>query len=181
MKKNRQMKTIILYLPLSDSSDIILKQTNKFAAENNYQVEAYRQEGIKPKMVVSKNGNSIAGDTGKLTQTFTTYKKMRQFFIGDQKQNQEDYFVGEFGSDNWARKLKVDPDHIQRFTAGKVIIAEPVHLNDPVKCLNRDKPERERIYVVPNSDKPYRKFDGDYHKHCLGCTFKDGCIMCTLP
>lgn len=175
------MRTITLYLPLSDESDIILEQANKFVAKNNFIVEAYREEGSRPKMVVFKKQNAIAGDVGELTQTFTTYKRMRQFLLYEQKQNQQPYFVDEFGSNNWARKPKVDPDEITRFTAGKIIIAKPVHLSDPVTCLNRDKPERERIYVVPNSKKPYRKFDGNHKRHCSGCPFEEGCVVCTLP
>lgn len=98
------------------------------------------------------------------------------------KQTPKEYYSDKYGSDNWFRKVMVDPDGIERFTAGKLILMMPVHLlpGNPV-CLNYNKSERERIYVIEGSSKPYRKFDGSYKKHCSRCPFEEGCVMCTLP
>lgn len=97
------------------------------------------------------------------------------------KQTPSAYYADEYGPDNWFRKITVDPDDIRRYTGGAVIMMTPVHLlpGNPV-CLNPNKKESERTYIVKNSPKPYRKFDGTSKKHCSGCPFEEGCVMCTL-
>lgn len=171
---------ITLYLPLTDASDILLEQIKKYCEKENISLEALLQEKSKPKMILDKG--TLPESMGENKITILGYKKIRQFILDNQKTNKDDYFVDEYGVNNWARKLKADPDLIRRNTGGKVILQTPVHLlDDRVVVLNYDKPEKERIIRVKNSPKPYRKFDGQYHRHCSKCPFPEGCIMCTLP
>ena len=66
---------------------------------------------------------------------------------------------------------------------GRIIMLPPIHLSEhnTVKAIDYSVPADERIYVVHNSRKQYRQFDGNYHRHCSGCPFPDGCVMCNLP
>ncbi len=97
------------------------------------------------------------------------------------KRTSNEYYANEYGPENWFRKISVDPDEVERFTAGKIFMMMPVHLllGNPV-CLDPSKKERERIYIVEDSPKPYRRFDGTKKKHCSRCPFEDGCMVCTL-
>lgn len=174
------MKKITLYLPLSDQSDILLEKMHTYCETNDILLEVFREEKVKPKMVFEFTDPDNQHLNTK--QTFVSYKKIRQFVLNNQKTNQQDYFTDEFGQENWARKLKVDPDLLVRETFGKMILSQPVHLSDKnLQCLNYEKPPNERIYTVSDSDKPYRKFNGQYHRHCSSCPFEEGCIVCTLP
>ncbi len=111
--------------------------------------------------------------------TDQSFGKMNK--INFKKQTPPEYYSDEYGSNNWFRKISVDPDDVERFTAGKIFMMMPVHLlpGNPI-CLDPSKKERERIYVVEGSPKPYRKFDGTKKKHCSRCPFHDGCMVCTL-
>jgi len=171
---------ITLYLALSDNSDILLGQLEKYCKKKDIFLEAFAEEKSKPKMVIEKD--ILPESMGENKIIILGYKKIRQFMLNNKKTNQEDYFVSEYGSNNWSRKLKADPEQIRRNTGGAVIITTPVHLSDNrVVCLDPEKREKERIYVVKYSLKPYRKFDGNYNRHRSGCPFPEGCIICTLP
>jgi hypothetical protein len=112
-------------------------------------------------------------------KTDQTFGKLHKLNL--KKHTSEAYYADDYGSDNWFRKISVDPDEVERFTAGKVFMTMPVHLlpGNPI-CLDPSKKERERIYVVEGSPKPYRRFDGTKRKHCSRCPFEDGCMVCTL-
>ena len=171
---------ITLTLSLSNESDTIFEQVKTYCEKNQIEFEAFQKEGSEATMVVFYD--SPLPNTGDYVKTIVSRKKISQFLLNNIKNNQEEYFSDSFGGANWARKLKVDPDEIRRFTGGKVILTTPIHLLDKrVYCLNYEKPVHDRIYVVEGSSKPYRKFDGKYHKHCSGCPFDEGCITCTLP
>jgi hypothetical protein len=83
-----------------------------------------------------------------------------------------------------ALKRHEDPV-LKRHAEGKIIMTVPVHLSDKrVQCLDYSLSERERVYLVADSKQGsqlYRKFDGKPKRHCSGCPFPKGCVMCTLP
>lgn len=122
-------------------------------------------------------------DIGDIAVYISTYKRIRQYLMGNQKQNTEPYFVELPGVGNWARKPTIDHDELPPpIGMTGIVMTTPVHLlDDRVQCLNLDKPERERTYLVADSSKPYRKFDGQSRKHCSKCPFSEGCVMCTFP
>lgn len=194
------MKSLLLYVPAGRASDILVGQVRKFCKDNgrlkltvisgvtsNYrglvitepmlEITPSLKAGI---LLLTKHQLSTSA-IGELKREIIGYKNIRQYLLNNPKDNQDDYFVQEYGPVNWARKHSVDPDNIQRNnTGGAVIMSAMVHLSDEVQCLDPDKPFLERIYTVPGSPKPYRKFDGGYHKHCSKCPFSEGCVMCTL-
>ncbi len=67
----------------------------------------------------------------------------------------------------------------------KVIFTTPVHLlDDRVECLDCNKPHREQVHFVKDSEVGsmlYRTFDGKPRRYCSGCSFPEGCVTCTLP
>ncbi|MDE2030789.1 MAG: hypothetical protein KGI58_00815 [Patescibacteria group bacterium] len=202
------MKKVTLIFPATiglKKEKILKNQVKDFCVKNIYDFEVVKDNSNSIKQTQMKIehdpqllaiAQSITSglsamqlkDLGDLSETIVGEKKIRQYIMGNRKTNQHSYFVddtrqiGDIGNvNNWARKKTVDPDNVTRNTSGFVILTEGVHLNQNFSCLNPEKSERERIYLVKDSPKPYRKFDGNYNRHCSKCPFTEGCVVCTLP
>ncbi len=193
------MKKITLLIPKNSTSGnytALQHNVKNFCFREGFEFLCYLRDIEKPSLKIenpdfakemkeiSADKKTSEKDMGQWERTIVGKKKIGQYLLDNEKSNQYPYFTGSTSdSENntlW-RKKTADPELIERNTNGMVIITTPVHLIDNgVTCLNPDKKERERIYSVEGSDKPYRKFDGQYRRHCGGCPFPEGCIMCTL-
>ncbi len=76
-------------------------------------------------------------------------------------------------------------ERLKENALNKIILTTPVHLiYDRVECLDHNKPEREKVFLVKDS-KPgsmlYRNFDGEQKRYCSGCSSSEGCFNCILP
>ena len=61
--------------------------------------------------------------------------------------------------------------------AGMVVIRESLSGGADHTDLGRN---HVLVHNAPPS-KRLRHFNGKPHKHCSGCPFPEGCVMCTLP
>ena len=190
------MKDFYLRTSTTREADILASQVKEFCKNKGYSFVFHNdhEKGFVPMLLICLSRATVHGmqlstkDAGAFTQTIRGVKKIRQYLLGNTKENQEDYWLSElmkidgFDSDNYARKAKVDLDSVRRFTGKAVVVQTPVHLLDErVQVLNLEKKERDRIYLVKDSRKPYRKFNGQHNRHCSKCPFPEGCVMCTLP
>jgi hypothetical protein len=193
------MRTLFHKTPKTREGDRLLFKIKEFAKKNNYMHYPYRIQGncveemdptipllrIEPndeaKKIMQEEYQMSVWGIDEIYRNIFGYKEIRQYLMDCPSTKHNDYFIYEYGAENWVRKPTPDPDLIIRETGGKILLGTPVHLLDTeVQVLNYDKPESERVILVKGSTKPYRKFDGQYHRHCGGCPFPEGCVMCTL-
>ncbi len=69
------MKKITLYMCLCDESDILLEEMQRFCEKNDYNLEAFKENLKKPRMVIENTKFSSQEKFGKLKKTLSGYKK----------------------------------------------------------------------------------------------------------
>ena len=75
--------------------------------------------------------------------------------------------------------LKRDGEEADRAVAsGRVVIMPPI--SDKQHGFTRHGEFDVSVHDAP-SGKRRRQFTGQPRRHCSGCPFPEGCMMCTLP
>ncbi len=74
-------------------------------------------------------------------------------------------------------KKRDGEEAVRAIQSGRVVFTPPVSDEPEMTKLS----EREVIVHGSPSGKRRREFNGQPRRHCSGCRFPEGCIMCCLP